>query len=143
MILSASRRTDIPAFFGEWLLNRLRAGSVPVRNPRNPAQESRIALSPETVDCIVFWTKDPAPLLPKLDELDALGYRYVFLFTLNNYGAMIEPGVPPPADRIANTDPRGRKRNVSCSVVLQSIQTRSAEPERVQQQIRTEPRHLC
>ena len=95
MILSASRRTDIPAFFGEWLLNRLRAGSVPVRNPRNPAQESRIALSPETVDCIVFWTKDPAPLLPKLDELDALGYRYVFLFTLNNYGAMIEPGVPP------------------------------------------------
>ena len=91
MILSASRRTDIPAFFGEWLLNRLRAGSVPVRNPRNPAQESRIALSPETVDCIVFWTKDPAPLLPKLDELDALGYRYVFLFTLNNYGAMIEP----------------------------------------------------
>ena len=116
MILSASRRTDIPAFFGEWLLSRLRAGSVPVRNPRNPAQESRIALSPETVDCIVFWTKAPAPLLPKLDELDALGYRYVFLFTLNNYGAMIEPGVPPPADRIATfrrlADRIGRDRLV-------------------------------
>ena len=62
MILSASRRTDIPAFYGDWLMNRLRAGFLLVRNPRNPRQVSRIDLSPENVDCIVFWTKNPAPL---------------------------------------------------------------------------------
>ena len=63
MILSASRRTDIPAFYGDWLMNRLRAGFLLVRNPRNLRQVSRIDLSPENVDCIVFWTKNPAPFL--------------------------------------------------------------------------------
>ncbi len=101
MILSASRRTDIPAFAGEWLLNRFRAGFALVRNPMNPVQVSRVVLTPDMVDCIVFWTKNPAPLFRYLGELDALGFRYVFLFTLNNYGSVIEPGVPPAAERIA------------------------------------------
>lgn len=75
MILSASRRTDIPAFYGDWLMNRLRAGFLLVRNPRNPRQVSRIDLSPENVDCIVFWTKNPAPFLSRLSELDDLADR--------------------------------------------------------------------
>ncbi|WP_457791248.1 DUF1848 domain-containing protein [Anaeromassilibacillus sp. SJQ-5] len=94
MILSASRRTDIPAFYGNWLMNRLRAGFLLVRNPRNPRQVSRIDLSPENVDCIVFWTKNPAPFLSRLSELDARGIPYYFQFTLTPYGPELEPGLP-------------------------------------------------
>lgn len=93
MILSVSRRTDIPCCYPEWFLNRVRAGYALVRNPLNPAQVSRISLAPDVVDCIVFWTKDPAPLLPYLPELDRLGYRYYFQFTLTPYGHDIEPGL--------------------------------------------------
>ena len=94
MIISASRRTDIPAFYGEWFMNRLRAGEVFVRNPMQSKQVSRILLSPETVDAIVFWTKNPENFLHHLPEIDALGYPYYFLFTLTPYDATLEPGVP-------------------------------------------------
>lgn len=93
MILSVSRRTDIPRWYSEWLLRRLRAGEVLVRNPYRPGQLRRVPLSPAVVDAIVFWTKDPAPLLPWLDELDGMGYRYLFQFTLTPYGPEIEPGL--------------------------------------------------
>ena len=93
MILSISRRTDIPRWYSEWLLRRLRAGEVLVRNPYRPGQLRRVPLSPAVVDAIVFWTKDPAPLLPWLDELDGMGYRYLFQFTLTPYGPEIEPGL--------------------------------------------------
>lgn len=63
-----------------------------VRNPMNAHQVSRIELSPEVVDCIVFWTKNPAPMLDRLDELSA--YSYYFQFTLTGYGKDVEPGVP-------------------------------------------------
>ena len=76
MIISASRRSDIPAFYGEWLLNRLRAGEVLVRNPMQSKQVSRILLTPDTVDAFVFWTKNPENFLPRLPEIDALGYAY-------------------------------------------------------------------
>ncbi len=92
MILSASRRTDIPAFYHEWFLNRLRAGFVHVRHPMNPRRVSMIELSPDTVDCIVFWTKDPSRMLGRLDELGE--YPHYFLFTVNGYGRRVEPGVP-------------------------------------------------
>lgn len=59
MILSASRRTDIPNYYSEWFYNRIKEGFAYVRNPMNPHQVSRIDLSPEVVDCIVFWTKNP------------------------------------------------------------------------------------
>ncbi len=93
MVVSASRRTDIPAFYGEWLMNRLRAGEVLVRNPFSPARVRRIALTPEEVDCIVFWTKDPMNLLRYLPEIDRAGYRYYFLFTLTPYDSKIETNV--------------------------------------------------
>jgi hypothetical protein len=94
LIISASRRSDIPAFQGEWFMECLRSGEVFVKNPVNRAQVSRIDLSPPAVDCIVFWTKDPAPFLPFLDELDDRGYPYYFQFTLTPYGRDLEPGLP-------------------------------------------------
>ncbi|MBO6292905.1 MAG: DUF1848 family protein [Selenomonas sp.] len=59
MIISASRRTDIPAFYFDWFCQRLREGHVDVVNQFNRKQVSRISLLPEAVDCIVFWTKNP------------------------------------------------------------------------------------
>ncbi len=92
MILSVSRRTDIPNYYSEWFYNRIREGFVYVRNPMNMHQVSRIDLSPEVVDCIVFWTKNPEPMLDRLDELSA--YPYYFQFTLTGYGKEIERNVP-------------------------------------------------
>lgn len=92
MILSVSRRTDIPACYSDWFFERLKEGFVYVRNPMNPHQLSRIALSPEVVDCIVFWTKNPAPMLARMEELSA--YQYYFQFTLTGYGRDIERNVP-------------------------------------------------
>ena len=92
MIVSANRRTDIPAFFSDWFLNRLKEGFVCVRNPMRREQISRIPLSPDVVDCIVFWTKNPIPLL---DRLDALGdYPFYVHVTLTGYGHDIEPRIP-------------------------------------------------
>ena len=92
MIISASRRTDIPAFYSRWLGNRLREGFVLVKNPRNPRQVRRISLAPEDVDGIVLWTKNPAPMLPMLSALEP--YAYYFQFTLTPYGTDVEPGLP-------------------------------------------------
>ena len=94
MIISASRRTDIPACYGQWMMARLRAGEVLVPNPYNASRISRVALSPGNVDCIVFWTKNAAPMLPLLDELDALGYKYYFEYTVTGYGSALEPDLP-------------------------------------------------
>ena len=85
MILSASRRTDIPCYYSEWFMNRIRAGYALTRNPMNHAQISRIPLTPDIIDCIVFWTKDPLNIMPKLDKLEMLGYKYHFQFTLTPY----------------------------------------------------------
>ena len=92
MIISASRRTDIPAFYSDWFFNRIREGFVLVRNPMNFHQVSKIDLSPEVVDCIVFWSKDPRPMLSRLSELDK--YIFYFQFTLTSYDKTIEANVP-------------------------------------------------
>ena len=99
MILSVSRRTDIPAFYSEWFINRIREGFVMVRNPMNYHGVSRISLSPDLVDCIVFWSKNPAPLLPYLDQI-VQKYLFYFQFTLNAYGTDIEPNLPAICERI-------------------------------------------
>ncbi|HHW47880.1 MAG TPA: DUF1848 domain-containing protein [Clostridiaceae bacterium] len=93
MIISASRRTDIPAYYSEWLINRLRAGFVLTRNPMNHAHVSKVVLSPDVVDCIVFWTKDPLKMLDKLDIIDELGYKYYFQFTITPYDKSVEKGL--------------------------------------------------
>ncbi|MCQ4874297.1 MULTISPECIES: DUF1848 domain-containing protein [Odoribacteraceae] len=92
MIISVSRRTDIPSFYSEWFLNRIREKFVLVPNPFNPKQVSRVSLTPDVVDCIVFWTKNPAPMLDKLDQLE--NFKYYFQFTLNPYGKEIEANLP-------------------------------------------------
>lgn len=98
MILSVSRRTDIPAFYSEWFFNRIKEGYVDVRNPMNIHQVSRIKITPDVVDCIVFWTKNPKMMLSRLDELK--DYKYYFQFTINPYDKQIELGVPVKAEVI-------------------------------------------
>lgn len=92
MILSVSRRTDIPAFYSEWFFNRLREGYAYIRNPMNYHQVSKVSLSPSEVECIVFWTKDPSKMLDKLHLL--AGYHYYFQVTITPYDRKIERNVP-------------------------------------------------
>jgi DNA repair photolyase len=99
-IISASRRTDIPAFYSEWFINRIQAGSFVKVNPYNSKQRSQVSLLPMDVAAIVFWTKNPLPLLRHLPLLDNLNYRYMFHFTLNNYNKILEPRVPELQERI-------------------------------------------
>ena len=92
MILSVSRRTDIPNYYFEWFYNRIKEGFLYVRNPINAHQISEIKITPDVVDCIVFWTKNPLPMMERLDELKA--YPYYFQFTLTSYGNDVEVNVP-------------------------------------------------
>ena len=92
MIISASRRTDIPAYYSEWFINRVKEKYLYVRNPMNIHQIGKISLDRKVVDGIVFWTKIPIPMLPRLDQLKE--YIYYFQFTLTAYGPEIESGLP-------------------------------------------------
>lgn len=98
MIISASRRTDIPAFHGDWFYQRINEGFVNVENPRNPRQVKYVSLSYEEVEGIVFWTKNPGPFISRLKELKK--YNYYFQFTLNSFDRDVEPGIPPYPFRI-------------------------------------------
>jgi hypothetical protein len=98
LIVSASRSTDIPAFYGDWLMARLAAGYV---RWKSPFGASPLYVSFEKTRVFVFWSKNPAPFFAYFDMLDQSGYGYYFLFTLNNYDAeRLEPGVPPVGERI-------------------------------------------
>ena len=107
MIISISRRTDIPAFYSRWFMQRLEAGFVDVQNPMNAEQISRILLHKETADCFLFCTKNPLPMMrPRhsdgeagdcLDTLDDFGVPYLFHQTLTPYDVDIESGLPPKA----------------------------------------------
>jgi len=94
MIISASRRTDIPAFYSHWFMNRIEAGYCEVPNPFNPKQVTRVCLKPEDVEVIVFWTRNASPLFRRLDELDSRGYRYYFLYTLMGNPRALDPWCP-------------------------------------------------
>lgn len=100
MIISASRRTDIPAFYTPWFMNRIREGFILTRNPYNANQVSRICLLPENVDAIVFWTRNPKMLMTHLDELDQLGFKYYFQYTITGYPRLLEKTVPRPQKAI-------------------------------------------
>jgi len=101
MIISVSRRTDIPAYYSEWFVNRIKAGFVLVRNPRNPRQVSKIRLSPDVIRGIVFWTKNPANMMKHLSELS--DYMYYFQFTLTPYGKDIEPNLPMKSNKLVHS----------------------------------------
>ena len=97
IIISASRSTDIPAFYARWFLNRLQTGySVWV----NPFNQKSIYVAFNKVKAVVFWSKNPKPITPYLHELDARGIHYYFQFTLNDYDEQLEPNVPSLEERI-------------------------------------------
>ena len=91
VIVSVSRRCDIPRFQFGWFLQRLEAGYVDVANPFNAAQIKRVSLKPEDVDFLVFWTRDPRPLLA---EPEKPGDCYTMI-TLTGYPEILEPNAPP------------------------------------------------
>jgi DNA repair photolyase len=98
MIISVSRRTDVPAFYSRWFFHRLQEGFVIACNPINAHQVKRVSLSPEAVDGFVFWTRNAAPMLRELHRLR--DYGFYFQFTLTPYGADLEPRLPPMEERI-------------------------------------------
>ena len=99
VIISASRSTDIPAFYAKWFFNRLAKGYCAWYNPFNINQKMYISFARCRV--IVFWTKDPSPIIPYLPELDKRGIHYYFQVTLNDYEKEgFEPNVPSVAKRI-------------------------------------------
>jgi len=93
-IISASRRTDIPAFYSEWFMNRISDGYVYSYNPFNN-RLSYVSLKPKDVSAIVFWSKNYAPLMRHMDELDRLGYRTIFHFTITGLSNILEDNVIP------------------------------------------------
>lgn len=101
MIISASRRTDIPAFYSDWFLERIKEGFVLIRNPLNIHQISKVKLTQDVVDFIVFWTKNPEPMIKELDKLK--NYNYYFQFTLNSYWQDLEENVPNKGKHLIST----------------------------------------
>jgi DNA repair photolyase len=96
--LSTSYRTDIPGFHSGWFFNRLDKGYLVYTPPRSSKQ---IRVSFENTRLIVFWTKNPAPMAARLDELDQRGIGYYFQYTLNDYEAEgLEPNLPSLENRI-------------------------------------------
>ena len=99
VIISASRSTDIPAFYAKWFFNRLAKGYCSWYNPFNINQKMHISF--ERCRVIVFWTKNPAPIIPYLPELDKRGIHYYFQVTLNDYVKEgFEPNVPTVEERV-------------------------------------------
>ena len=92
MIINTGCRTDIPAYFSEWFFNRIKEGYVYVRNPYYKNQVMKYMLTPDVVDCLSFCTKNPAPMLPRIHEID--GFRQFWFVTITPYGKEIEPNVP-------------------------------------------------
>lgn len=94
-LISASRRTDIPAFYTDWFMKRIEAGFCLVPNPFNRKQVSRVSLLPKDLDVIVFWSRNPRPLMPHLEELDRRGFHYYFQYTLMDNPRWLDPKSPP------------------------------------------------
>ncbi|MBU0753680.1 MAG: DUF1848 domain-containing protein [Planctomycetes bacterium] len=93
-IISASRRTDLPARYGAWFMNRIDAGFADYRNPFG-GQIHRVDLRPEEVAAFVFWTKNALDFTSTLRWLLARSYKAYFQYTLTGFGKPLEPGVPP------------------------------------------------
>jgi hypothetical protein len=92
VIISASYKTDIPAFYGEWFLNRLRAGSCKMVNPYG-RQIYQVSLRPEDVEGFVFWTRNAGPFLPALAEVRQRGFPFLVQYTITGYPRALEHSV--------------------------------------------------
>ena len=92
MILNTGNRSDIPAFFSDWFFNRIQEGFVCVRNPYFPHQVTKYILDPQVIDIICFCTKNPKPMLSRLDLIK--GYKQFWFVTITPYNQSIEPHVP-------------------------------------------------
>ena len=93
MIINTGGRTDTVQYYTEWLLNRFSQGYTLSRNPLFPNKVTRYELTPDTVDCVVFCSKNYKPILPRLHEITDRFNTY-FHYTITAYGKEIEPGVP-------------------------------------------------
>ncbi|RKQ68679.1 DUF1848 domain-containing protein [Oceanibaculum indicum] len=100
MIVSASYRTDIPAFHGDWFQMRLRAGYCLVASPYG-GKPYRVALTAEAVDGFVFWTRNAGPFLPALEEVQACGMPFIVQYTATGYGRALERATLPAEGAIA------------------------------------------
>ena len=104
MIISASRRCDIPRFRFDWFLERVNAGFVDVVNPYNAAQIKRVSLKPEDAEFLVFWTRDPSGFIDPLrfPGAEAILEKYPFyiMVTLTGYPKVLEPNIPQQEDVI-------------------------------------------
>lgn len=92
MIINTGNRTDIPAYYSEWFYNRIKEGYVLTRNPYNPNQVMKYRLNPAVVDCLSFCTKNPAPMLSRLNEIK--DFHQFWQVTITPYGKEVEPDVP-------------------------------------------------
>lgn len=99
-IISVSRRTDIPAFYADWFMERVRSGYCTVPNPFNRNQVSRVSLKPSDVMSFVFWTRNPKPLMKYLPELDRMGFSYYIQYTIIGYPREIDHYSPPVEESI-------------------------------------------
>ncbi len=98
-VVSASYRTDIPAFYGDWFMERVREGYVRYQNPYGP-QVVTVSLKPEDVHAIVFWSKNYGPFLKHLNELDASNLNFYFHYTVTGLHHTLEERVPIPAQTL-------------------------------------------
>jgi len=102
MIVSVSRRCDIPRFKFDWFMERLNGGFAEVVNPYNPMQIRRVLLTPrkygmetkDGVDVFVFWTREPQNILVYADELERRGFPFYVMVTVTGYPSELEPDVP-------------------------------------------------
>ncbi len=114
MIISASYKTDIPALYGDWFINRLRVGFCRMTNPYNNKSYD-VPLDSEGVDGFVFWTRNIGPFLPHLAEVHRLGFAFYVQYTITGYPPEIDRAVPDAARMIRQF------RQVSTDYGLRSV----------------------
>ena len=91
-IISVSRRTDIPAFYGDWFMRRITEGFAGLVNPFS-GKRYIVSLRPQDVTCFVFWSKDFSPFIENLKIIDGLGYKFYFNYTVTGLPSIFESNV--------------------------------------------------
>ncbi len=100
-VISASRRTDLPAFYWRWFMNRVNAGFCDVAHPWNAHRIRRVSLQPEDVAAVVFWTRNGRPMLPDAVALRRAGYAFYVHYTITGYPRELEPHAPSANEAVA------------------------------------------